>query len=207
MSNKEFINMLIVTGQLPQAELNNANIQSAIKVITERDKFIGNFYRKLINVPNINLSMVFYIISIIVLRYNIDDKYADILCERLRLLNQHLDLSYFTQVIDLSSQLNSNKKNDIKSLLCKCSVKTNANSQESYYKGCIGSNGRPDKVYRLFRINNTVMVTDMDTGRMLTDDLKYILIEKDSRFPIFIDKNEFKNSMYSKHKNLFKIYI
>lgn len=206
MSNEEFINMLIVSGKLSPKELDN-DIKFSIKTILKSDRFIGNFYKSLCDLGFMNNSMILYTIAVIVLGYNIKDEYADIFRDRYKILYNHLDLSHFTQTLALSDQLKSDNKKDMKSLLYKCNVKGYITSQQFYYKNCLRADGRTDKTYMLFRLNSIVSVTDMETGKRIIDDLKYILIEKDSRFPIFIDKKEFKSSMYNKHRNLFKIYV
>lgn len=92
MSNKEFFNILVVTGKLPRNILKDNNYTSMgeyrylgelIQIICESDYYVGNIYTRLMKLNGMTEEMTIKILSNIVIKMGLGDKEVDVLIERL----------------------------------------------------------------------------------------------------------------------------
>lgn len=201
MTNKEFLDTLLITGKVTRKDLysslgNYNKYFTHVQTIVDSKKFIGNIYRKFMLLPNISNSDILFILGMLVLSFDFSDKEIDILIRRFRLIKLCTNLKYDVQSIQIQKALIEGKS--VQTELYKCKLFTGAISIIYLYNV---ENGI--ELYKLAKDEDRLDIYNASNDKLLCGDVNYVLVSEKG-FKI-VSNSEYNRSIYIRDRYKFKI--
>lgn len=199
MTNKEFIQTLLVSGKISKRDLVN---DEDLKRVCITDRFLGNIYLKLEKLPDIRHYHIMTILSRLVITYDLNDREIDVLIGNLRIVKECTDVDYIKHISHIREQLGGirNRRNIIEELY-KCEVYI-----ENFGKGIfVCKIYLGNKVYLYTKHFRSTRLIDATNNDIVADGIKFIGF--DDNGIKFIRKTEYSIKIQEYFRYRYKLYI
>lgn len=198
MTNREFLNMLLISGNITKEDLYNDENKYKIHVqnIINSKEFISDNYKKFMKLSDIQVKDILFMIGILVVGFNFNEKETAILLKRIELIKRCTNLKYDMQAIQIYKNLIEGK--GIITELYKCNLFTGLMTEIYLYDLESGM-----EVYKLVKEKDRLLVFNSYNNKLIANDTKYILITEKG-FKI-VDNSGYDRNTYLRDRYKFKI--
>lgn len=179
MTNKEFFDMMVVTGKMDNKLFRDKNISMLMQDICEDERYIGEIYLKLLKLKDTDEANILRILKNIILKYDLTSKETDVLIERFRIINIIMRRGHVKQYLSTVVQLRDCK--DKLATLYSCRIQPKSDREFIVYQKENGG-----KIFYIIEFYDKISVRI--GSKVVCDDLKYILY--DNKELKFISKKE-----------------